>query len=888
MPIVLGTRLGPYEVVAPIGAGGMGEVYRARDNTLGRDVALKVLSPALAGDADYMARFQREAQVLASLNHPHIAILHGLHDRDGVRALVMELVEGPTLAERIALGPIPLDEALPIARQIADALETAHERGIVHRDLKPANVKFTAAGAVKVLDFGLAKALDDEASPGTGVNSPTITMGATRAGVILGTAAYMPPEQAKGKRVDRRADIWAFGVVMFEMLTGRRMYDEETAPETLASVMRDEPRWAALPENTPPAVRTLLRRCLDKDPKRRLRDIGEARIALDEMSSGAAVITTAMPPQRKPAARLPWALFAIAALAAVAVSLIHLREEPPAERVLRYTIAPPPKSSIQNFALSPDGRYLALNAVTEGKRQLWVRPLDSLQPQLLPGTDDVLSPFWSPDSRYIAFFAQGKLKKIAVAGGPAQALCDAPEGRGGTWNRDGVIVFTPNVSNSVLQQVQAAGGVPSAVITDPDAALRRYPVFLPDGKRLLYFALSSRENTGVYVASLGGPAGKRLLADTSNAVYAQPQAGSKVGHLLFARESTLMAQPVHSDSLDPAGEVFPVADQIVWTSLTAPVPISVSNDGMLAYRVGSIAGESQFVWFDRTGKEIAKVGPPVNASGFALSRDEKTLAVARQETTVRRVDIWLHDSRGIDTRLTAHPSVNMQPVWSPDGRKLAFTSSRRGMFGLYLKETSGSSPDELFLQGGRSRFPTDWSHDGRRLLYVDTDPKNKWDLWTAPMDGERKPAPFLQTEFNECQGQFSPDGNWVAYASDESGPYEIYVRPFPPAPGKWKVSNSGGQFPRWRRDGKEIFYLDSAQKLTAVSVKNANRQAAAFEGDIPQALFDTHVVPVNPGFNNFQYAAGADGKRFLINTIAREGMEAPVVVVTNWLAAVKK
>jgi len=874
-------------VVAPIGAGGMGEVYRARDSTLGRDVALKVLSPALAADPQYMARFQREAQVLASLNHPHIAVLHGLQESEGIRALIMELVEGPTLAERIAPGPIPVEEALPIARQIADALETAHERGIVHRDLKPANVKFTSGGAAKVLDFGLAKALDDDATP-TGVNSPTITMGATRAGVILGTAAYMPPEQAKGKRVDRRADIWAFGVVLFEMLTGRRLYDQETAPETLASVMRDEPAWALLPANTPPAVRTLLRRCLDKDPRRRLRDIGEARIAL-ETDAGSTAATSAPPAAPRPAARLPWALFAIALLGALAVSILHWRETPPAERVLRYAILPPPKGAIQTFALSPDGRYLAMSILMERKRQLWVRALDALQPQLLPGSDDAHYPFWSPDSRYIGFFAQGKLKKIAVTGGPAQVLCDAADGRGGTWSREGVIVFTPNGSLGALQRVQAVGGVPARASKNTDeASFVRYPAFLPDGKRFLYLSLGSPENAGVYLGSLSGETGGRVLAGASSAVYALPQPGSRNGHLLFLRDNTLMAQPVEPDSLRPTGEIFPVAEQIGQRNSSSLAPISVSNGGMLAYKYGVAAGDSELVWCDRTGKELARVGAPLVSMGFGLSRDEKTVAIARIDPAAKSTDIWLHDARGIDSRLTVHASLNMQPVFSPDGRRLIFTSGRGGAFTLYLKETSGSTPDELLLKGTNSRFPTDWSYDGRLLMYVDTDAKNKWDLWTVPVDGERKPTPFLQSEFNECQGQFSPDGKWVAYSSDESGRYEIYVRPFPPGSGKWKISNGGGQHARWRRDGRELFYLDPSQTIMSVAVKAGGGANASLEAASPQALFDSRAVVEPAGFNNFHYAPSADGKRFLVNIGAGDAGDMPVVVVTNWLAALKK
>jgi Tol biopolymer transport system component len=891
MPLSPGIRLGPYEVLARLGAGGMGEVYRAKDTALGREVALKVLSPALVGDSQYMARFEREAQVLASLNHPHIATLHGLEESGGVRALVMELVEGPTLADRIALGPVPLEDALAVARQIAEALEFAHERGIIHRDLKPANVKLTRDGAVKVLDFGLAKALDDEAAASAVANSPTITMAATRAGVILGTAAYMPPEQAKGKPVDRRADIWAFGVVLFEMLSGRQMYKGETTPETLASVMRDEPRWETLPADTPPAIQKLLRRCLDKNPKRRLRDIGEARIALEDSGSGTAVAPVI--PEAKPKAvsnRLPWALAAVATLAALALAFFHFREAPPVERVLRYSIPAPEKTSIHTFALSPDGHYLAMAVTQEGKRELWVRALDTLQPQRLPGTDEATYPFWSPDSRYIGFFTQGKLKKIAVSGGPAQSLCDAPDGRGGTWNRDGVILFAPT-PNAALQRVTAIGGVPAPVTKVEGGAFHRFPVFLPDGRRFLYQTSGAGEKSGVYLASLDSQTGQRLLAEPSRAIYSLAQAGSKIGYLLFIRENTLMSQPVESDTVRPAGDLFPVAEQVSYGAVFGYAPASVSENGILAYHAGRGISESQLVWYDRAGKELGKVGARSNANGFALSPDEKTVAAPRSQTAARSIwDIWLHEiGRGAETRFTFHQSINMQPVWSPDGRRLMFTSNRAGPYDLYLKDTSGAGQDEAFFQKpGTPKYVTDWSRDGRFLLYVDTDPRTKWDLWTVPVSGDRKAVPFLQTEFNEAQGQFSPDVNWIAYASDESGRYEIYVRPFPPGPAKWKISISGGQHPRWRSDGKELFYLSPELKLMSVAIKAVPGRSPVFEAAAPQVLFESHAVAVPAGFNMFNYAVAADGKRFLVSTSGREAADAPVTVVTNWQAAVKK
>jgi len=878
-----GARLGPYEILAPLGAGGMGEVYRALDPRLGREVAIKVLPQEFARDPQRLARFEREARVLASLNHPNIAAIYGFEQSDGVPFLVLELAPGEILR-----GPLAIEDTLAIARQIAEALEAAHDKGIIHRDLKPANVKVARDGKVKVLDFGLAKAFADEPAGGDPAQSPTLSLLGTRAGVILGTAAYMSPEQARGKPLDRRTDVWSFGCVLYEILSGRQAFRGDDVTDTLAAVVRAEPDWSRLPAALPAAIRELLRRCLQKDTQRRLQHIGEARVAIEEAVVGAAPVAPEIRAEArrglKPALLMAWAV--AASLAAAALAVIHFRETPPPAPVQRYSLAPPPKTSVSTFALSPDGRYLAIAATAEGKRRLWVRALDALQPQLLPGGDDADFPFWSPDSRYIGFFAQGKLRKLAATGGPPQTLCDAAQGRGGTWNRDGVIVFAPAPGSS-LQRVSSAGGVPTPA-TRIEGVGQRFPVFLPDGRHFLYLAAGTAEDkTGVSLASLDSPAGRRLLADNSSAAFVPPGADAKVGHLLFVRENTLMAQPFDLQSLQLTGELFPVAEQVSPGSRLNLAPVSVSETGMLIYHAGRSIGEHQLTWHDRSGKVLAKAGASSRIFGFSLSPDEKTVAVTRAAAQ-GATDLWLHDlARGADTRFTFHPSQDQDPVWSPDGSRIVFTSTRSGrVLDLYLKDTSGAGQDELLLQSANLKLATDWSPDGRFLAYTEVNPKTRNDLWVLPMTGDRKPVAFLQTEFTETQGQFSPDGRWMAYGSDESNRFEVYVRPFPSGAGKWKVSINGGRLPLWRRDGKELFYLSPENKLMAVAVKAgaASGPRSVFETAAPQELFQTRVPGLPAGYTTRLYEVAGDGKRFLVTSTGEEsGVEEPLTVVVNWL-----
>ena len=903
MAIQSGTHLGPYEILAAIGAGGMGEVYRAHDPKLGRDVAIKVLPEAFARDSDRMARFQREAKVLASLDHPNIASIHGLEESGGTRALVMQLVEGPTLADRIKAGPIPVDESVRIARQIADALEYAHERGIIHRDLKPANVKVTNDDVVKVLDFGLAKALEGDPSSIDISTSPTISRMATMQGVLLGTAAYMSPEQAKAKSVDRRADIWAFGCVLYEMLTGKQAFTGETVTDTLASIIKEEPDWKLLPSATPMRIRVLLQRCLQKDPKQRLRDIGDARISLDEVLFGAPEpLSAAATPVSAPLWRraLPWATTALFVLTTAALAFVHLHATPSASTgPVRFEI-PLPEGVVpaagSHFAVSPDGRQLAFFGVgADGVARLWVRSLDSLQARPLPGSESAQSPpfFWSPDSRFIAFDAGGKLKKIAVAGGPAQTLCDVSSVVvGGSWNRDGVIIFGTGTGG--VMRVSAEGGTASPLTTlDPsdNEAAHQLPFFLPDGRHFIYLrGSSSAENTGAYVGSLDAkPEGQnsKMLLATQLAPEFAPSVGAGPGYLLFVRDRALLAQPFDPGRLEFSGGPVEIAEQV--GNFLDRGFFSVSANGVVVFRTGG-SESSQLTWLDRQGKVQ---GVPTKGQGptfdTALSPDAHRIAVAMLEPTIA---LWLYDfSRGTTTRLTFGSPLAYGAVWSPDGNNIIFSSTRDGGLNLYKKPANGSKDEEIILKSPESKLATSWSHDGRFLLYTAADPKTKEDIWVLPLQGGGKPFPFLRTEFNEREGQLSSDGHWVAYQSDESGRFEIYVRPFSPdaggagasAGGKWQISTDGGSDPRWRGDGKELYYLSPDRKVMAVEVA----ADPAFHAGVPKALFQAPSASLQAAGLR-QWDVTSDGARFLFTTPGAQAARAPFTVVLNWTSLMKK
>jgi Tol biopolymer transport system component len=916
LSIAAGSRIGGYEVIAAIGAGGMGEVYRARDTRLNRDVALKILPEAFATDPERLARFEREAQVLASLNHPHIAAIHGLEESDGVRALVLEFVDGDTLADRIARGPIALDEALLIARQIAEALDAAHEQGIIHRDLKPANIKVRDDGTVKVLDFGLAKLAGPPkgghyVSPDRSVRlqpdlSPTITSPAlmTGVGVLLGTAAYMSPEQAKGREADKRTDIWAFGCVLYEMLTGTRAFGGDDVTETLAAIIKSEPDWSRLPPGTPESIRRLLRRSLEKDRRGRLADIADARLDLVDAASPAATREPAAQGSARTlamSARIAWGLFALAVAAVVAVSYFQWSAVPPARQRIRFTIAPPDGWTVAldvggggaanlPIAVSPDGNQLAMVARNaEGRQRLWVRSLEALAARELPGTDGAVAPFWSPDSRFVAFFADGKLKKIDVGGGAPVTLCSIASFNSGTWSTQGVIVFSRAGGGAsgggALLKVPQSGGVPTAATTlGDDEALHIRPSFLPDGRHFLYRVTGPSTVAGrMYVGSLDSNDRVMLPDPIGNASYSR-------GHLLFVRESTLMAQPFDVQRLALTGEPVPVADQIQTSITSVPVgAFSASENGVLAYQTGTSAEYGvQLTWLDRAGKAVGIVAGRARYNDIELSPDGRQAAVSIPRPEQRR-DVWLIDmARGVPTRFTFDEAGAQTAVWSPDGTRVIFNALRSGLSDLFEK-SAGGGPEQVLLTGEGFKVPFSWSSDGRFVLYSPRTPA--MDLWVLPMAGDRKPFPLFQTASrNERQstaaqgnresfvrnyGRFSPDGRWVAYVSNESGAQQVYVVPFPDANnGKWQVSPSGGSQPRWRRDGREIFYInDDVLMAATVSAAGAGLQIGA-----AQPLFKFR----NAGLNRSNYDVAADGQRFLFETRVDDASSPPITVVVNW------
>jgi eukaryotic-like serine/threonine-protein kinase len=883
--VLAGATIGSFAVDRLIGVGGMGEVYRARDTRLGRDVALKILPAAFANDPERRARFTREAQMLASLNHPNIAAIHGFEDSAGVHALVLELVEGPTLADRIAGGRLPMGEALPIARQIADALECAHEAGIVHRDLKPANIKVREDGTVKVLDFGLAK-LAEPAGAVSSVQltqSPTITTPAmTAAGLILGTAAYMSPEQARGKPADKRSDMWAFGCVLYEMLTGKRAFAGEDVADTLANVLKTEPDWTAISRQVPLPVSRLVRRCLEKDRTRRLDSAVAARLDLDEARE------TRSQPAPAPASwareRIAWAAALAVMTLIAAVTVMRVRQGPGAAHLpeLRLDIVTPPTDDPFSFALSPDGRRVVFLATYSGISRLWLRSLDAVTAEPLPGTDGARYPFWAPDSRSVAFFTNQALERIDLGASRPRVLAPVGSGRGGTWGADGIILFAP--SGGPLFRVSASGGEAVAVskIDPPRVRSHRFPSFLPGTRTFLFYATGSDDASGIYLGALDSPDVRRLTAADSAGVFMPP------GSLLYVRQGALVSRPFDQTRGTLGDEAVTIADPVGADEAQKVGAFSASSDGLVIYRaVASI--RSQLAWFDRTGKQVGTIGGPEDSllASPKLSPDARQVAVTR--TVQGNQDIWLLD--GVrSSRFTSDLATDTGAVWSPDGARIAFTSTRRGIQDIYVKPSNNVRAEVPLLEGPFAKPVDDWSRDGRFILFHQIEPASARDLWVLPIDGDRpgQPFVFLRTRFDETGGRFSPNGEWVAYESNVSGQWEIYLRAFSAdvassiatSSGGQQVSTSGGIQPQWRHDGTELYYIAPGGALMAAPIATTRSRITI---GTPFTLFQTRIVGNGTFVSglNGNYDAAADG-RFLINVMGSDATVMPITVLQHW------
>jgi serine/threonine-protein kinase len=919
------TRLGAYEVVSLLGEGGMGEVYRARDTKLGRDVALKILPEAFTLDGARIARFRREAHVLASLNHPNIAAIYGFEDSGSTHALVLELVEGPTLADRIAKGPLPLDEARPIAKQIAEALEAAHEQGIIHRDLKPANIKVRSDGTVKVLDFGLAKAIEAggaEQAGGAGREipsmSPTITSPAimTGVGMILGTAAYMAPEQARGRHVDRRADIWAFGAVLFEMLTGSQAFPGQDIPHVLARVIEREPDWSTLPASLPPALVTYVRRCLVKDPRERVRDIGDVRLALDgafELPAQRIVESAATAPTVVPAPR--WrrvgaylaALLAGAAVTAAAAWVVARTRAQPLQPV-RFALVPPPTAALtvggneRTIAISPDGTHIVYRGSggSGSTPLLLARAIDQLDARPIATIPrGFREPFLSPDGQWVGFFLQGEIRKVSINGGPSIAIAkNSAAPRGASWGPDGTIIFATNDAATGLLSVPAGGGEPT-VLTTPDTAHGAvdhvFPSILPGGAAVLYTVTSTGqpENAQIAVLDLKSGQSKILIRGGSQAEYLES------GHLIYAAAGTLRAVRFDLKRLEVVSDPVPLIEQVLTPAVSGEAMFAISRTGTLVYvpsgpGTGSSGPPRSLVWVDRHGKEEAINAPPRAYTNPRLSPDDTRIAI---DVFDQENDIWTWDlGRQTLTRLTFDPGLDRYPVWTADGRAIIYSSQRAGAPNLFRQSADGTGAAERLTTTStmaEADAPTSVSPDGTRMvLELAGEGGRRDDIFLLPLAGKAQAVPLIRTTFDERNAEISPDGRWIAYESNESGQYQIYVRPFPNVDsGRWQISNGGGSCPAWARNGRELFYLDQAGALTGVPVQASGTTVAA--GTPTKILEPRYFRPSGDIGNTARtYDVSRDGRFLMVkDTEGSRDQNAPpasMVVAVNWIEELKR
>jgi eukaryotic-like serine/threonine-protein kinase len=894
--IEAGTKLGRYEIRSKIGEGGMGEVYLARDTQLGRDVAVKVLPSTYSDDRERLHRFEQEACAASALNHPNILSIYDVGTHEGAPYVVSELLQGQTLRQRISGTSLPQRKAIDFALQISHGLAAAHEKGIVHRDLKPDNLFITNDGRVKILDFGLAKLTGAGNTELSQTSIPTRRVD-TDPGKVMGTVGYMSPEQVKGRAVDHRSDIFSFGAILYEMLSGRRAFHGESAAETMSAILKEEPPdLSETNQRISPALERLVHHCLEKNPEARFHSASDLAFALEALSSSGAVASSTTTPSRSSLLAgyrmrgwLPWTLAALGFLLAGIFAWIYFHRQQtdsaPTD-VMRFIIATPEKAQIVGPpTISPDGHFVVFRLNTDdGKELLWMRALGSLEARPLIGTDGGSQPFWSPDSHSVGFFANGQLKRIDVSGGSAQAICDAPSNWSGAWSRDGTIIFSRGVASG-LYRVPASGGTPVQLTTvDPsnNEIEHIWPYFLPDGRHFLFFVRNAQtENSAIYVGALDSKQTTRLLQAHSSMAYAPP------GYVLFVRENTLMAQGLDTDMLQLKGDAFPVAERTVRNPITGRAMFSVSETGVLLFRPGDV-NNNQLTWFDRTGKQLGALTPTGGYNGPALSPDEKKVAVARADAqTGTAPDIWLIDlERGAQIRLTIDPAGDCCPAWSPSGDRVIFLSTRNGATGIYQKPSNGASQEEPLVSSAELKYTPQLSPDGQFLIYAQTNAKTNLDLYLVSLAGERKPTPLLQTTFIEGQPRFSPNGRWIAYISNETGQFQVYVDSFPATGAKLAISIGGGSQPQWRADGKELYYYTPDRKLMAV---NVDGDGPTFKVGEAHPLFDIRVFATDQSFpGNGYYSVTRDGKRFLVSSLPEAPEPQSINVVVNWIADLKK
>jgi serine/threonine protein kinase/Tol biopolymer transport system component len=895
MTLTSGMKLGPYEVVSPLGAGGMGEVYRAIDTRLDRTVAIKILPAHMSSNPEAKQRFEREARAISSLNHPNICTLHDVGHQDGVDYLVMEFLEGETLADRLVKGPLPPEQVLKYGIEICEGLEKAHHCGLTHRDLKPGNVMLTRTGT-KLMDFGLAKAGSLPAAPASGrtLTSPVASRPLTQEGMIVGTFQYMSPEQIEGKEADARSDIFALGTVLYEMATGKRAFEGKSTTGVIAAILeRDPAPISALRPMFPRALDGVVKTCLEKDPDERWQSVRDLRTNLKWIAEGEGAGASSAVKHNPWRERAAWML-AFLLLCTLAFFAAERFRAPAAGETVRFSVDSPEKTffsgpmnitvPVPQFALSPDGRAMAFVANSSGTDPvIWLRSIDRVTARPLPGTEHAQSPFWSPDSRWIGFFAQSKLKKTPVAGGPVQVLTDVADAFGGSWGADDSIIFAK--LSSAIFRVSSGGGIVTAVTkVGTIENSHRWPQFLPDGRHFLFHVQGGEpEHHGVYVGSLDGGTQKFLLHTESSAIYAWP------GYLLYVDGDTLLGQAFDAARLEIKGEPFTVAEH-VGRSTGFNIGASTSSTGMLAYAAAMLQ-RGRLTWIDRAGNSLNSVGVEGDYSDFRLSPNGETLAVSLVDPKAWNPDIWLIDlTRGGPSRFTVGSALNAAPVWSPDGARIVFRSNRNGQTELFAKSAGGGGNEEVALTYETQHAAgidtpnlvcSDWSPDGRYVISSVPQQTTGDDLWLVPLGGDKKPFKFLAPPSDQIHGNFSPDGRFVAYTSNESGRFQVYVQTFPLSDRKWQVSTDGGYEPRWRGDGREIYYLSEDRKLMAVSVSAGPSFA------VPKMLFQTRV-PEGVSSRRTHYVPSRDGQRFLVNTQSSDTLANPITVVLNWQADLKK